>query len=393
MTVLQTSLRPSAKAHIHATGDLCPVCDQPIPNEKADQVRARMEARERELSAAVSAQLMEQFAQERAQIEARARSTLLQAQKDHATALDKMRSDAEAKVAAARAEIEAATKEKIALAEQEKNAAVGLYEGLKASYATQLGQRVKEVREALEKEKQNAVNAEKAQRFEETQKLTAMVQDLQRRLEKRTSEELGEGAEIDLFERLKAEFPNDRIERIRKGASGADIRHVVVHNGKEAGTIIYESKNDKAWRNDYVDKLAQDQRAAKAEHAILSTLKFPKDTSQLHVVDGVIIASPARVMAVVQVLRQHIIHLHTLRLSNTERAKKTSTLYDFIMSSRCRQLFDAIDTHAEDLLKLQEKEIKAHEAAWKHQGRLYRSIQKVRADLLLEIDRIVETTE
>jgi len=46
-----------------------------------------------------------------------------------------------------------------------------------------------------------------------------------------------------------------------------------------------------------------------------------------------------------------------------------------------------------DLLALQQKEMKAHEACWKRQGALLRSIQKVRADLGLEIERIIGTAE
>ena len=82
-------------------------------------------------------------------------------------------------------------------------------------------------------------------------------------------------------------------------------------------------------------KLASDQMAAKAEHAVLSTSKFPKGARQLHVQDGVILAGPARVVALVQVIRRHLVQTHTLRLSNDERAKKTAALYDFITSERC----------------------------------------------------------
>jgi hypothetical protein len=96
------------------------------------------------------------------------------------------------------------------------------------------------------------------------------------------------------------------------------------------------------------------------------------------------------VLALVQVLREHVIHVHTLRLSNTERAKKTATLYDFITSKRCRQLFDSIDAYAEELLKLQVKEKEAHGRTWDQQGKLYRSIQKAFADLGVEIDLIIE---
>jgi hypothetical protein len=123
------------------------------------------------------------------------------------------------------------------------------------------------------------------------------------------------------------------------------------------------------------------------------TCGFPAKKSQVHLDGGVIIANPARVLVLAQIIREHMIHVYSLRLSNTERAKKTAALYEFITSKRCTQLFDAIDTHAEDLLALQQKEMKAHEACWKQQGALLRSIQKVRADLGLEIERIIGTAE
>jgi hypothetical protein len=88
-----------------------------------------------------------------------------------------------------------------------------------------------------------------------------------------------------------------------------------------------------------------------------------------------------------------MVHVHSLRLSNTERVKKTAALYEFITSKRCAQLLDAIDTHAQDLLALQQKEMKAHESCWKEQGKLVRSIQRARSDLGLEIECIIGTAE
>jgi hypothetical protein len=207
----------------------------------------------------------------------------------------------------------------------------------------------------------------------------------------RTAEELGEGAEIDLFEALKKEFPGDRIERIAKGSPGADIHHVVLHNGRECGTIIYDSKNHKAFRNDHVTKLVQDQIAARAEHAILSTHKFPQGARQLHLQDGVLLANPARVVAVVTLIRQHMLQTHILRLSNTEREHKTAALYDFIMSDRCAQFFARIDANAQELLDLQVKEKKFHDTAWKKEGELIKQIQKTQADLSNEISCIIGT--
>lgn len=313
--------------------------------------------------------------------------------------IEKIKAEAAVKEVAARADERekalASAEARIAEAQEARKAAEVQAQALKESQEAALNARLHEQREALEKDKTSALNAKDAKHFEETQKLTGKLAELQRQLEKKTADERGEGAEIDLWQRLKEEFPADRIERITKREGGADIRHTVMHNGKECGLIVYDSKDRNSWRDEYVDKLARDQRAAKAEYAILSTRTFPAraETNQLHIDDGVIIASPARVLALMQIIRKHIVHAHALRLSATERAKKTVALYDFITSKRCAQLLDAIDTHAQDLLALQQKEIKAHESVWKQQGTLYRSIQKVRADIGLEIDRIIGTAE
>lgn len=253
--------------------------------------------------------------------------------------------------------------------------------------------RLQEQREALEQAQVAAVNAEKAAAFKESQKLSEKVAELTRALDKKTNEELGEGAEIDLFESLKAEFEGDKIERINKGQPGADILHVVMHNGKPCGTIIYDSKNHNAWRNDFVTKLASDQMAAKAEHAILSTSKFPAGVRQLHVQDGVLLANPARIVALVSVVRQHIVQTHSLRMSGKEKTQKTAALYDFITSERCNDLLKRIDIHTDDLMDLQAKEMKAHDATWKRQGELIRNVQKVRGELTRQIDDIIGTGE
>ena len=210
-------------------------------------------------------------------------------------------------------------------------------------------------RETMEKSTEDAVNAEKAKAFAESQKLSTKVNELQRALDKKTNEELGEGAEINIFEALKAKFKDDRIERIPKGAPGADIRHVVRLHGKECGTILYDSKNHSQWRTDHVAKLKKDQLAEKAEHAILSTQKFPQGTHQVHQQDGVLLANPARVVSLATIIRQHLLQLHTLRLSKVERENKTAALYEFITSKRCEQLLSRIDERASSLLGEQEK--------------------------------------
>jgi hypothetical protein len=304
----------------------------------------------------------------------------------------KMREDTAAEAIRIRQEAteKIADKDKAVADAQAKIAeAEGKLSKLSEQYELVLNERLGSQREILEKAKDDAINAEKAKTFEETQGLSNKVNELQRALEKKTNAELGEGAEINLFEALKKEFPNDRIERVAKGAPGADILQGVMHNGRECGTIIYDSKNHKMFRNEHVTKLLEDQLAAKAEHAILSTHKFPAGTRQLHMQDGVLLANPARVVSVVTLIRRHLLQALMLRLSSAERESKTAALYAFVTSERCTQLFCRIDAHADELLEQQVKERKWHDAAWRKEGELIRSIHKVQAELSNEISCII----
>jgi hypothetical protein len=525
-TSVASTVRSNHVHHLHPVEDVCPVCEQSIPHDRADEIAERLQAREQAQSATIAARLQEKFdaektealeharlegdqkiteAREQARLAAELQSKaqvdaleaarlaaeealqtktaeaaterengeaakaalhgqLEQLQRESTAAIEKAKADAAAKEDAIRLEAtriatdaaasrlteveaqkvtaekagealqaelaqsrltseqalaeakakatarevdiraeasaaaEAAAKVQIAAAEQIKvdaeakaAAAEATAKSLQESHEAQLNERLREQREALEADKVAAINAEKAATFEERQKLSNKVEELQRTLEKKTAEELGEGAEINLFEELKGDFGHDRIERVGRGQSGADIVQTVMQNGRECGKIIYDSKNHGAWRNEFVSKLKADQMAAKAHHAILSTRKFPANGRQLQVQDGIMIASPARVVALVQIVRAHLIHTHTLTMSNEARTQKTGELYSFITSQQCTDMFTRLDELAESLLEIQAKEMKAHENVWKQQGLAIRSAVKVQAELRNQIDSIIGT--
>ena len=306
--------------------------------------------------------------------------------------VEQSHNEAQATLQARITEIElnkAAAEQQVATLSQTIETLRNTKDGELATITEQHARAISEQREALEKANEAALNTERSKAFEETQKLSNKVNELQRALEKKTNEELGEGAEVDLFEALKQEFPDDRITRIAKGEPGADIRHIVISNGKECGTILYDSKNHKAFRTEHVAKLRTDQLAAKAEHAILSTHKFPQGTRQLHLQEGVLLANPARVVILATLLREHLMHVHMLRLSSIERERKTLALYDFITSERCTHLLGRVEQRCEELLNHQTAEVKWHQKHWQKQGEALRAIQKAKADLGHEINTII----
>lgn len=346
--------------HAHAGGEHCPWCDQPIPREKFEEISDRIARRERQQQAEALSRYKEQAARETAEAVALAKEE-------------------------ARRAAETAMQAKLAEAEQVK-AELAV---LKTSHDTVVAQRLAEQREALEKAKIAAVQAAELKAFEDKQKFEAKVQDLQRQIQNKTAEELGDTAEIDLFETLKAAFVEDRIARVEKGAAGPDIIHDIVHGGKVCGRIVYDAKNRGSWRNDYVTKLRQDQMTAKAEHAVLASRNFPAGARQLHLADGVIIVEPQRVTVLAELLRRHIVQTHTLRVSGEARAQKTDDLYAFITSENCAVLLASMMAHTRDMADLDDKERRAHDLTWKTRDKLIRSVQRAHGDLTGEVDRII----
>jgi len=373
--------------------DRCPWCDQAIPHERFERITERLAAAERTRSAEIERRLRDSIAREKMQIEARATAAIEQAKSLAAATLLKERSEAaarEAKVAAdARAAAEAVLTPRIVQAQKAAQDSERTLATMRETNSKVLEERLQQQREALEKAATAQVNAERAKGFKEKLSLEANLKAMQRRLEQRTAAERGEGAEIDLFEALRAEFPGDRITRVGKGVAGADILHEVTHNGRVAGLIIYDSKDRAAWRNDYVTKLRADQLAAKADHAILSTQVFRLGARQVDLQEGVIVANPARVVILATLMRNQIVQADTARLSNEEREEKASLLYEYVTSEHVSQLFKQLETVTGELLVLDVAEQNAHGRVWRQRGELIRSAQKAQATITLDIEHIL----
>ena len=373
MGLFQPSNRQSFQPpHAHAAGERCPMCEQPIGQDIARRIEKRQ-------------------------------------QEQYEAALAKAKTEAEAatqqKIAAARAEIERAAQAaslakladiqaRLAQEQQARTAAAEQIAALKAEQQAAIDKRVAEIQEGIQRQKEDlqrekdaAILAEKAKVL----KLTTDLQDMQRKLEGKTANELGEGSEIDLFEELRNAFEGDRIQRVPKGVNGADVIHEVIHNGKVCGKIIYDAKNRDAWQNGFATKLKADKLAQGADFAILSSNKFPKDKAHVHNQDGVIVANPARVIALVEILRDQLVRMLELRVSNEARGSTMEDLYAFVTSEHCRQLIEQVEAQAGKMIELDSKEQEAHRRLWDARRKLINSVQKARSDLSFEIDRIIGT--
>lgn len=381
----QSYLRQVRDSHTHDGTEKCPLCEQALPTElTSEALKKKMELqknkelrlREASIRSELNLQKENEILAVRKEEEANSRTRETKIREEVSKNLNKAHQEKLEGALVKQREAEALLKEKERGYEDRENLAV------KKALLDQ--------REALDDESLAKERKIRAEEFQKSERLRTQVEKLQRQLAEKSNSALGEGAEIDLFEALKEEFETDRIQRVKKGQPGADIRHEIIHNGQVCGKIVYDSKNHGSWRNSFVEKLKTDQLADKADHAILTTSVFPAKSSQLKLQNDVILLNPARVVELVKMLRQHIVQIHRLRLSADQKASKMTELYEFILSERYQQLISRSDQIADDLLNLEVAEKSAHDKVWKKRGALIRNCQKVSGDIANEISGIIE---
>jgi hypothetical protein len=248
----------------------------------------------------------------------------------------------------------AALAPKLAEAAQAKDAAEERARVIEANVEAILKERLDAQAEAAAKAQDVAISAVTVKHFAEVQRLLEKNREMERLLEKKTANELGEAGEVDLFDLLLTEFPADQIGRVGKGVNGPDIVHRVFSGGAFTGrSIVYDSKNHKAFQSKWLPKLRRDQTDYGADHAVLVSTAFPPGKSQLMVENGVIVCSPARAAAIAHMLRRAILQTHALGLSNADRDEKTAQLYDLLTSDRATERWERMSAATTDLVEIE----------------------------------------
>jgi hypothetical protein len=130
------------------------------------------------------------------------------------------------------------------------------------------------------------------------------------------------------------------------------------------------------WKYEFAKKLRQDQIAAEAEHAVLSTIAFPTGKKELCIEESVIVVSPVRVAYIARILRDAMIKLHLQGLSIKERKTKVDQIYQLITSDDYAQKISEAVRIADAILDLEVKEKKDHDRTWKERGTLATNLKK-----------------
>ncbi len=252
---------------------------------------------------------------------------------------------------------------------------------------------VADQRASLEKERDGLLLKSQADHARVNAALQKKILELQRQVERKTANDIGDGAEIDVYEALRDVFPGDKITRVEKGQPGGDILHEVLYKGASCGKILIDAKMRQQWKYEFVNKLRADQTEAGAEHAILATTAFPEGKKELAIESDVILVSPARTVHIVSLLRKAMVQTHVSGLSVKERATKMSKLYEFITSPTYAQRVREAEKLTDDILELDVQEKKAHDNVWKKRGTYTIRLNAVLREVDTDVASIIESRE
>jgi len=219
-----------------------------------------------------------------------------------------------------------------------------------------------------EKAKKEAEEELKFKVMEKDQTITAMqkqIEDLKRRAEQGSQQLQGEVQELELEALLTAKFPRDTIQPVPKGEFGGDVLHRVVGPTNQlCGTILWESKRTKNWSDGWLPKLREDQRAAKAEIAVIISQALPKDIDTFGFIDGVWVADPKVALPVALSLRQSLIEVAAARQTSEGQQTKMEMVYGYLTGPRFRQRVQAIVEAFSSMKKDLDVEKKAITRQW-----------------------------
>lgn len=358
--------------------DACPWCGQRITHKQFVDIEARIRAEEKRRLAAADADAQARLAAEREALETRYRADratlelavqqlkeqLEKAREDQAEFDRRLRDATEAVALTERkkAEVEAARKHQ---AEREHER-----ELLKTDFDQKM------VKQEVENQKAAAA-------------LRKQVAELQRRLDDQAARK-PEVVDIDVFEQLKEAYPEDRVLRLPRGEAGGDILVEVKYKGEVCGRIVLDSRNRGNWQTTYATRLRTDMVEQQADHAILSTLHFPRGAAEMCRLDDVLLVHPARVAELVGILRQSLVRMHQTRLSRVERAEKKLRLYDHLTSELFRRKLSDTGKLTQQLLDLDVEEFKEHNRVWKMRGGILKRLETVHSEVVGEINDIID---
>lgn len=326
-------------------------------SEDLKRQAAEIAENKKEIDSIVARQVAGQIAKERLSLFKEAKAEAEKEQNAKTTLLEEqLKAKDEKLVQATKNEIEL-RKEKIKLEED------------KQSFELEKMRQMEEAKKVIVEEATKKATEEQqyviAQLKKQLTDATKAKDDLARKLEQGSQQTQGEVLELALEDILKAAFPSDEIVPVPKGVSGADIvQKVIGRVGHSCGQIVWESKKTKAWSEGWIQKLKDDQRAIKADIAVIVTAVLPEDVKGFALRDGVWVCDIKLAVALATALRINLESLTREKAMSVGKNEKMEVLYAYLTGVEFKQRVEAIVEAFSSMDEGLKKERIAYEKIW-----------------------------
>jgi hypothetical protein len=245
------------------------------------------------------------------------------------------------------------------------------------------------VREKAKSDAEDALKSKVAEKEAQIAGMQRQIEDLRRKAEQGSQQLQGEALEVELESLLRSRFPRDLIEPVAKGEFGGDVAHRVLGpGGQTCGTILWESKRTRNWNDAWLAKLRDDQRAAKAEIALIVSTALPKGIETFDLVDNVWVTEPRFAIPLAIALRQSLIDVTASRQAQEGQQTKMEMVYAYLTGPRFRHRIDAIVEKFTDMQADLDRERKTMMRLWAKREEQLRSVLDATAGLYGDLQGI-----
>lgn len=261
---------------------------------------------------------------------------------------------------------------------------------LKDKFEKQSKEQIRKANDVLEKDKLKFEQNKKIQqnRYNQLNKQFIAMQnknttDIQKREEKirnleeqlkknQTPQELGLLNEKEMLKALQDKFPFDKFIHTGKGG---DIVHEVISSNKVIGIIVYELKKVSNFSNKHITQTVEAKQQRNADYALLITnAKRSKTDFGFSATKGIIIVHPAGALTLISILREQLIEISKLNLSNKQREETTKAVLQYIQSPSFKNGIESIIGNTIELYGSLRKEVKEHVSIWQDRIKRYNDI-------------------
>ncbi len=364
----------------------CPKCGNQLPLSTA--LTAPIEAE-------VTARLAAQYAERERLLQKDLEQRVLQAA---AQAAEKAQSDQRVEVATLRAQVVEQQQSITRMEDSELSLRKRTREletrekALALDVERQLAERIRSV------EEETAARLAEQHRFKDAEKdkqladVRHQLEEANRKAQQGSQQLQGEVAELDLEAQLRQAFPLDQFETVATGQRGADVlQRVVDQRGAVCGTIIWERKNAKSFSEPWIPKLREDQRASRAEVAVLVPAILPVEVRVFGQHGGVWIAALSAAVPLGAAIRSQFLAVSHARVVADGQAGKQAALMVYVAGTEFRQRVEAVLDPVMALIEDLEKERRALETNLARRGKRHQHIIEGIAGLWGDVSGIIGT--